>query len=1306
MTEQEGQSQHPRVADMLSRYGPPKKTNPTPVREDTSKGQSNKSKLETDEDKTPQSRTDGPTSPIPFKVIQVSPSGEVVDESDPRCSRIMDHYSRSTGHHGLGKPSKVPPIKPIAFTRPAYGSTKPPNNKTGLPVRRASKGGTSTVLNKIYTGSSTSSVGATSPAHTTGDAKDDTAAATRHSQVVAIQSMGGVYYKKVSEEAKHTNNNHIPFRTKQDNASTSKSSPPSPRSGSTVYEPGGMWFTPTDSQTTSAIPCRANIKRSQSLASRPDKGKPGAISSRRRSCRSSLILDYESDRPSILALPSHNDTVSITGSDVTPPVEKEMPATVGTTPDLERKSIPARVTLQQAPAKSYVKVVSQASDSKDQSKDRATDNQTSTPAKSKSTSSPKRLGQTSIPCKKAVSPVTKRSEKKQMIETEKSSPSSSSKQSPKRNHIKGQSGDNSGKQETSTRTPPSPKHSDDNKSSTLPIRKRMERYSSSQPPNPATPPSYHKMAYKLPTHKSQLPAKDKPTDTQRPQSPTSIDCIPTPPVMRKFEKDNIKPSDAVSLPRSQSQDNGFIPSSRYSLTPPVGKKRKGLAPPVHQKPMRSKSFERKSGPPTLPKPNRLDNAEQKQSLPRHTSVYDFSNAKTEDLTPPTQSKADTVAIASPTSNQKFHSPRMAKKDVASTDTSSSDRINEVFKSALDMYSSGMSVKSRIALFQDNTASHRQKVTKSGPTVDSKMPCDAKTSEKAAENLQLSEAMSEDGRESVSPQPRMRIASTKDDQPEDNSIDIKVFDEGIGETIVQETSALETEIATNVKKNKAVQSCDSDTDTEAGKESTPEIKDNNMLQTELLYSQSEGNFHRRFSTSPIYSYQEYASQRKRNSLPGINVQVEATKSLEDIPEVAQPLSPFFTSDLTITEEDTKPEKKRSNSTDSDGGLMPDVSGSFFNEVFSSLTTVIGESGSLSSEEIARVVNGMVSFKPKLSNQAEDIYESVEAYSYRVSHYFSNMHEQDEEEEPPDLPPRPVFLQKLITEEQEEDEISILSDKEYDLRPRAQTMGNIFLDCNDPSRSMAKSPSKMKRLFGRSKSKSPEAQDGHKQGKKKRSFLSTKIEPSHQRKEVHRMDNCEYDAESMHDDMNYEHHEIHPYEASGSEPEDNQEDMISRDTISSGSATKLTRGSIDDVFPSHTPDSEVYPDDHDVRRYTRDHLTPPLVTKIGTLPSNGMKYSTSDPSLHATVISTSFRRKAITITQSSSFTKAEPNNDSSDTNSLTPSISSFESGRLEQSPYSPAMRKRVKSDVSHDRNSLAAKQKYLLRKKNVRPESSQV
>ena len=134
-----------------------------------------------------------------------------------------------------------------------------------------------------------------------------------------------------------------------------------------------------------------------------------------------------------------------------------------------------------------------------------------------------------------------------------------------------------------------------------------------------------------------------------------------------------------------------------------------------------------------------------------------------------------------------------------------------------------------------------------------------------------------------------------------------------------------------------------------------------------------------------------------------------------------------------------------------------------------------------------------------------------------------------------------------------------------------------------------------------------------------------------------------------------------------------------------------------YLTYTPDSEFFSETQSNHRYSNDPITPPLVTKLSVSSSTpsryGLRISNSDPSLHNSLLQVQNIypriRGSITISPSPSPSLNHGDLDSiisdGDTNS-TPSVCSLLSNRGNEFKCSPAMRKRVRSDASHDRYSV--------------------
>ena len=504
------------------------------------------------------------------------------------------------------------------------------------------------------------------------------------------------------------------------------------------------------------------------------------------------------------------------------------------------------------------------------------------------------------------------------------------------------------------------------------------------------------------------------------------------------------------------------------------------------------------------------------------------------------------------------------------------------------------------------------------------------------------------------------------------------------------------------------------------------------------------------SSSIYSnmYQEYTLKHKqcRSSFSSSSLAPETPKALEAIPEndihVSVPVTP--------SPVPSKLEPMGS-SSDSERELfrkMSNVSMSFYDEVLATINKTIGpatEQAEDQTEHITQVVGEIVrnSQQAKKHSDPEDIYETIEDVSRKVSDYVirhRRMERESREEVPPELPPRPVFLMKL-QEVQEREEVSILgsSPQTSPVDPYVEMHTSNPTDPVDdyePIMFSPRSPKKNKKSPKRSiKKKSPDRQqessgvrneqetrqrigsrsDNSRVGVKKKKYINlslfrSKVEPKENTEKlsstlpVTEYEILEYNNDSsIHKSYSSEYvntckHELIPpintSESEGEDPTLMMSDVSS--TLGKQSPTKVKcRG---DVLPTMAPDSGMFPELQN-NRYLRNPMTPPLVTKLGVMPSvrtnPGLRFSNSDPALHM-VLQVSSRRNG-PVPESPSFSHMSVNSD--EEYSQTPSVSSFESGKCQELPLprSPALRKRVKSDASCDRpsSSVGAVQKnYLL------------
>ena len=473
-----------------------------------------------------------------------------------------------------------------------------------------------------------------------------------------------------------------------------------------------------------------------------------------------------------------------------------------------------------------------------------------------------------------------------------------------------------------------------------------------------------------------------------------------------------------------------------------------------------------------------------------------------------------------------------------------------------------------------------------------------------------------------------------------------------------------------------------------------------------------------SSSPIYSYQQYTLKHKQNrsisvSSIGNNAEILA-KTLEMIPEndstivpsSPQPCVTKLQPDVPVSSSDSERELVRK---------MSSVSLSFYKEVLETINDTIGQANNQTvdeSEHINQVVDEIIRNSHRKVSDSENIYETVEEYSResvieysrKVSDFIMRQRERerngDDNELPPELPPRPMFLVKLS--ENEPENISILNDSEQNHHllspkkrksPRRTTKKKSPDLCDDEMRPRIGSCSENTKAVVKKR-------------KRLGSLFKSKIEPKDD--VTHSLPSTNFEDVNEYNDCSYENvvsnhrNTIQPINTSESEGEVGLLDQHSEVSSSTGTQSPIKvrwrddgggPRPLHDDYPMVTPDSGVFPELQN-SRYIRNPLTPPLVTKLGVTVTRPIRFSNSDPALHTTLLLSS--RKNNFVPESPSFS-VESDCD------LTPSISSFESGKLtnvfpvEQQMRSPLMRKRVRSDATSDRpaNSSGAIQKnYLL------------
>ena len=538
------------------------------------------------------------------------------------------------------------------------------------------------------------------------------------------------------------------------------------------------------------------------------------------------------------------------------------------------------------------------------------------------------------------------------------------------------------------------------------------------------------------------------------------------------------------------------------------------------------------------------------------------------------------------------------------------------------------------------------------------------------------------------------------------------------------------------------------------------------------------------SSSIYSYREYVLMRKGrcNSLSTSSLSSEPIKPLEVIPEVAISIPSVSPLPQSIDENDESGRCSgnldKPSSSDSENELvrrLSHISNTFYEEMLDSIKSkiaIVSDDTGLNekvTKHLAEVMDEMVRNAPgELTDQTDyRIYETLEEYGRKVSNYIIyHNNRQTDDGEPPELPPRPDFLLKLLRDDNEENTSPLLLDHLKDYEDAGGPMfedteayeAESFNNNDTPTKSLKKKKKSPKRS---PKKRTPEhkatetsdtgspkqerrvasRKEDRRMGVKRKFTLfsgrSSKVEPSSSsgaltlpgRRSEHEL--MEYD-EMTGSDLNQPAHDhmtmymnvgrgrshttnaaimqqSHSYNNIGKhadliEPvntsESEDEDYDHRLSIGSQSPSKVRWKDSDYQrdYLTYTPDSE-FSETQSNHRFNNDPMTPPLVTKLSvssSAPSRyGLRISNSDPSLHNSLLQVQniYPRIRGSITISPSPSPSLNHGDLSldsiisdgDSNS-TPSVCSLHSNRGNEFKCSPAMRKRIRSDASHDRYSV--------------------
>ena len=248
--------------------------------------------------------------------------------------------------------------------------------------------------------------------------------------------------------------------------------------------------------------------------------------------------------------------------------------------------------------------------------------------------------------------------------------------------------------------------------------------------------------------------------------------------------------------------------------------------------------------------------------------------------------------------------------------------------------------------------------------------------------------------------RMRIHSNKTDHSNDNEIKVHIFQDG-----ESERATPFTDTPTNVY-------------------------------DDVVFSEDTCKVVERAEKprSTRYSYQEYATMRRmtlsRNSTSSSSVSEtnNNSKGLAAIPE----------NTLSVRQVNKKEEEREEEKTEEKEKEEPDllkrmsvISGTFYEEMIDSIALKLANSeekgrvseGGASLDRIEQVKRQLIEVvEDAMTNdpliESEGFYESLEEYGRKVSDYLHRTQgESTSEEIPPELPPRPDFLLRLIKEENE-------------------------------------------------------------------------------------------------------------------------------------------------------------------------------------------------------------------------------------------------------------------------------------------------
>ena len=1346
-----------------------------------------------------------PRSPY-IKLIHVTESGKVVDQKDPRCARTMDYFRG--GRNVNSKPlNSEPTIKTMVFQGPVYGS---PTRKKSTPITiRNNTIPRSVSHNSVLSSLNTSS--SKTPHQTAGDLTTASTSITK--SVVAEKNYGGVYYRtniEIPTGSNHTSierpasvqdnlvvptgSNHtsierpasVQDNVKVDTTSTSQQSYPLHQSRA-IKQPGGTWFSSSTSTTSSSfkIPSvqtwdkiepnnkeKPTIKRSKSFTTQIDV--PVRKNNRKPQHRSSLVLDFNGDDH--MTPSDHTDPQSALSECSKPILTTDTSKQNDTTNrvsvsiyDTRPKSTPPITTVTSSITTVNVRHIPAAVvDS------RSTDNTSvsTCPVETKTSVSSTKTTTVKEPAKTG----------NQTTGTTSHSPSLTKKipPSPARKPVRSVG---------STPPPPVTLSSSSLKSPSThkPVKPASDQVPSSGQKgnivehaisqfdapkvNPQkTNPVRQRKSPIMPSLSPHSSPKMSPNE-----GPLKQDSSPDRSLKTRPKEGSVKQDSSPDRSPKMSPKEGSLKDKSPDRYPNIGSKEsslkrdKSLARSPKTTANRSlkedDTFGRSSrnSPISSPKTNKKENLQQKASpsrLPKSTrqditQVEPQISSKQEYSPSDSQQKMGSTRRDMRSSWSPAGSPGISRRHINSTNSPKSTKKLT--------HSPPTSVKSKIALFQSQADKADVKTSlkpapKIAPTIPPKphKPIASSTKESVAKVTKEPGLSPDDDSEDETKfvNTRLKISSVKDEN--EMTIDVKMFDSS---SLQQATPFVGTDKALNRE--------------------NPESEYDDIVFTKTDGKPNDDIYDDVIPSSSIYSYREYTLMRKgrSSSLSTSSLSSEPIKPLEVIPEIAVSIPSVSPLPQSIDEDDESGQYSdkldKQSSSDSENELvrrLSHISNTFYDEILESIKSKIGiENDDTGLNErvtkhLTEVMDQMVRNAPsELTDQTDyRIYETLEEYGRKVSNYiiYHNNRENDDGE-PPALPPRPDFLLKLLRDNNEEDASSLFLNhlKEYEdaegpvFEDTEAYKTESFDDHDTPTKSLKKKKKSPKRA---PKKKTPEhkatetsvtgspkqerrvasRKEERRMGVKRKFTLfsgRSKVEPSSslgaltlpEKRSVHELMECE---EMTRSDLNQPAHmymnvgrgrshttnaaimqQSHSYNNIGnqgdviepvntSESEDEElQDYDHRFSIGSQSPSKVRWKDSDRDHLTYTPDSEFFSETQSNHRYSNDPMTPPLVTKLSvssSAPRYGLRISNSDPSLHNSLlqVQNTYPRIRGSITISPSPSPSLNHGDLSldsiisdgDTNS-TPSVCSLHSNRGNEFKCSPAMRKRVRSDASHDRYS---------------------